>query len=215
MAAAEQADDPLTLASAAWVTGNVWRSTGREEEALRLALDAAMLLTPLLDGTDQAPRALWGAVQLHASITAGKLGREGEALRFLDQATAMTTRLPPGYTHPETLFGSANAELTGVSVHVELHKGSRAVDQANSVDPDAVPSRDRRARVWLDVARGYHQRKDNIATLHVLRRAATISAESMRCHPLARTLAAELAASNGGGLRKEAHDLASTLGLSV
>ena len=94
MECAQQADDPDTLAGAAWVLGNVWRSTGREEEAWGLVQDASSLLEPYLaDGSDQS-RALWGANQLHASITAARLGREGDALRCLDQAATMTSRLP-------------------------------------------------------------------------------------------------------------------------
>lgn len=215
MASAEQADDPETLAVAAWVVGNVWRSSGREDDALILAQDAANLLEPYLDGPDDSPRALWGAVRLHASITAGKLGREGDALRHLDQGAAMAERMPNGYAHPVTLFGSANAGLTGVSVQVELQHGGQAINQADVVNPDSVPSRDRRARVWLEVARGYKQRKDNTAALHVLQRATHVSAESMRCHPLARSLAGELVASGGHIVQREARGLATTLGLRV
>ncbi|WP_446226197.1 helix-turn-helix domain-containing protein [Nocardia sp. IBHARD005] len=48
MSAAEIADDPVTLASASWVLGNVWRSTGREDDAYHLASDAVALLEPRL-----------------------------------------------------------------------------------------------------------------------------------------------------------------------
>ncbi|WP_157186501.1 helix-turn-helix domain-containing protein, partial [Nocardia jiangxiensis] len=58
MGAAEVADDPVSLAAASWVLGNVWRSTGREEDAYRLAQDAVTLLEPRLDDSANA-RALW------------------------------------------------------------------------------------------------------------------------------------------------------------
>lgn len=215
MASAEQADDPATLALAAWVVGNVWRSTGREDDAYELATDAADLLAPQLDGDDDSPRALWGAVRLHAAITAGKLGREGDALRLLDDAGAMAARMPAGYAHPSTLFGVPNAALTGISVHVDLRHAGRAVSAAEMVDPDSIPSVDRRARLWLELARGYRQRKDNTAALHVLQRATATSAESMRCHPLARSLASELVTSGGRIVEREARVLAATLGLAV
>ncbi|EWC61903.1 putative transcriptional regulator [Actinokineospora spheciospongiae] len=215
MSAAEQADEPRALASAAWVVGNVWRSTGREDDALQLADDAAGLLASALDGDDDEPRALWGAVRAHGAITAAKMGREGDALRRLDDAADMSTRLPSGYAHPATLFGAANAALTGVSVQVELHKGGAAVTTAEAADPDKVPSLDRRARVWLDVARGYRQRKENTASLHVLQRATRISRESMTCHPLARTLAGELVTSGGSLIEREARALATDLGVAV
>lgn len=213
MASAEQADDPAALAGAAWVVGNVWRATGREEEAYRLVTDAAELLEPRLNG--DGVRALWGSCRLHAAITAARMGREGDALWNLDQADDMAERLPSGYTHPWTLFGRANAELTGVSVQVDLRKSGRAIDAAEQIDPDSVPSVDRRARLWLETARAYHQRKDYTATLHVLQRATKVSEESMRCHPLSRGIAGDLVASGGRMVQSEARGLARQLGLTV
>lgn len=214
MSSAEQADTPQALAVAAWVVGNVWRSTGRNDDALTLATDAAELLEPHLD-TDQDSRALWGAVRLHAAITAGKMGREGDALRYLDDGVGMAATMPKNYAHPSTLFGGPNAALSGVSVHVGLRKGGRAIDVADAVDPEGIPSKDRQARVWLEIACAYQQRKDNTAALHVLQRASSTSTESMTCHPLARTLAGELVTSGGRIIQREARALATTLGVSV
>lgn len=215
MDAAQQADDPETLAAAAWVLGNVWRATGREEDAYLLAQDAAELLEPRLGSGPDTSRALWGAVRLHSSITAARLGREGDALRALDDASSMASRLPSGYAHPWTLFGRPNSDLTGVSVHVDLRKGGSALEHASRVDPDEIPSLDRRARLWLETARAYAQRRDYTSTLHVLQKATAISEESMRCHPLSRGLAGELVTSGGRLIERESRALAGQLGLTV
>jgi transcriptional regulator with XRE-family HTH domain len=215
MDAAQQADDPETLAAAAWVLGNVWRATGREDDAYRLALDAARLLEPQLSSGPDSSRALWGAVQLHSAITAARLGREGDALHALDEASAMADRMPSGYAHPWTLFGRANSDLTGVSVHVDLRKGSSALDHVTRVDPDEIPSLDRRARLWLESARVYRMRNDWLSTLHLLQKATAVSEESMRCHPLSRGLAGELVTSGGRVIERESRALASRLGLTV
>jgi transcriptional regulator with XRE-family HTH domain len=215
MDAAEQADDPETLAAAAWVLGNVWRATDREEDALLLAQDAVRLLEPRLNDGPDSTRALWGACQLHASITAARLGREGDALRALDNAGGMATRLPDAYAHPWTLFGVANSDLTGVTVQVDLHKGAHALEYATRVDPDSIPSLDRRARLWLETARAYAQKRDYTSTLHVLQRATSISEESMRCHPISRGLAGELVTSGGRLIESESRALAGRLGITV
>jgi len=215
MDAAMQADDPETLAGAAWVLGNVWRATGREDDALELVTDAANLLEPYLNGDSVNTRALWGACQLHVSITAARLGREGDALFRLDQANDMAGRLPKAFAHSWTIFGQANTDLTGVTVHVDLHKGGRALDRVSQVDPDSIPSLDRRARLWLETARAYAQKKDYTSTLHVMQRATSISAESMRSHPLARGIAGELVTSGGRLVASEARGLAKVLGLAV
>lgn len=215
MDAAQQADDPETLATAAWVLGNVWRATGREEDAWLLMQDAAELLEPqLVDGPDSV-RATWGACQLHGSITAARLGREGDAMRSLDNADRMADQLPNGYAHPEVLFGRPNTDLTGVSVWVDLHRSGSALDHSHRVDPDGIPSIDRRARLWLEMARAYSQRKDHTSTLHVLQKAATVSEESMRCHPIARELAGELVTVGGRLIEREARSLAHRLGMTA
>ena len=214
MAAAEIADDPTTLASASWVLGNVWRSTGREEDAYRLAQDAVALLETRLDG-DQEAQAIWGACHLHGAITAARLGREGDALRGVDQAMGMARALPAGSAHPWTLFGVTNSELTSVSVMVELRKSGGALEAASIVDPDAVPSVDRRARLWLELSRAYGQQKDWLGALGSLRTAASVSEESMRCHPLSRNLAAELVTHGGKIVDREARALAARLGVTA
>lgn len=215
MSSAEQADDPAALAGAAWVVGNVWRATGREDDALRLVTDAAGLLEPQLTTGGDDVRALWGSCRLHASITAARLGREGDALRNLDEADDMADRLPTDYAHPWTLFGRANTNVTGVSVQVDMRKSGRAIDAAEQIDPDSVPSVDRRARLWLETARAYHQKRDHTATVHLLGRATATSEESMRCHPLARGIAGELVTSGGRMVQSEARGLAQRLGLTV
>lgn len=215
MHAAQQADDPLTLAGAAWVVGNVKRATSREEESVALVDEAADLLAPRLDGDDDRPRAMWGALRLHNAISLGRLGREGDALRAWDEGSAMADRMPAGYAHPWTLFGAANASAIGVSVHVDLHHGGRAIDQASELDPDAVPSRDRRTRLWLEVARSYHQRGDSMATLGVLQRATAVSTESVSCHPIGRGITGELVTSGGPMVSRDARALARTLGMTA
>ncbi|WP_194825695.1 helix-turn-helix transcriptional regulator [Nocardia sp. XZ_19_231] len=214
MSAAEIADDPVTLASASWVLGNVWRSTGREDDAYRLASDAVALLEPQLDD-DADARALWGACQLHGAITAARIGREGDALRGIDQAMGMARAMPTGSAHPWTLFGVANTEISAVSVQVELRKSGGALDAASLVDPDAVPSVDRRARLWLELARAYAQQRDWLGTLGALRTGTTVSEESMRSHPLARSLVADLVSHGGRITERESRALAGRLGVTA
>lgn len=214
MSAAEIADEPVTMAAASWVLGNVWRATGREEDAYKLALDAINLLEPHLDNNELA-RALWGSCQLHSAITAGKLGREGDALRAMDRADTMATAMPAGYAHPWTLFGRPNTDLTLVSVQVELRKGSDALDAAGHVDPEGVPSTDRKARLYLEGARAYGLGRDWNGALGMLERATSVSEESMRCHPLSRHLADEIVLNGGRLIERPARALAQRLGLAA
>jgi acetate---CoA ligase (ADP-forming) len=65
-----QADDPETLAAAAWVLGNVWRSTGRETDAwdLTQGMDEAVQLIELLVGSGVPAGPRLGVVTLSGAI---------------------------------------------------------------------------------------------------------------------------------------------------
>src|SRR5206468_215677 len=70
MAAAQIADEPLTLAGAAWTVGMMLRVSGRMDEALELVHQAADLLEPGLPDAPDDWRGMWGALQLHGALTA-------------------------------------------------------------------------------------------------------------------------------------------------
>jgi hypothetical protein len=79
MQAAQEANDPVAVAGAAWTVGMMLRGGGRTDEALDLVRSAARDLEPLLgNGSDEA-RAMFGALQLHAAVTLARIGRDGEA----------------------------------------------------------------------------------------------------------------------------------------
>ena len=112
MTAAQDADTPAALAGAAWTLGMVQRSAGDTDGALTLAREAADLLEPRLEDADDKMRALYGALQLHAATTAARAGREGDAWRHWDAASATAGRLPGRYHHPWTMFGARTSSCT-------------------------------------------------------------------------------------------------------
>ena len=147
MTAAQDADTPAALAGAAWTLGMVQRSAGDTDAALTLARDAAGLLEPRLEDADDEMRGLYGALQLHAATTAARAGREGDAWRHWDAASATAGRLPGGYYHPWTMFGAANVKLHAVSISADLSRSAEARNRAEEIDPEEIPSRERRGRL--------------------------------------------------------------------
>src|SRR5262249_45319141 len=171
MAAAQVADDPLALGGAAWTIGMMLRGGGRMDESLRLVHDAAQVLEPHLPDAPADWRGMWGALQLHAANTAARAGREGDAWAHWDRAETAVRRLPAGYSHPWTAFGAANADLHGVSLTVDLWKSRDSLRRAERIDPDTIPSRERRGRFFVEMARGHHAAGDKIAAARLLLRA--------------------------------------------
>jgi hypothetical protein len=114
VAAAHTADQPVSLAGAAWTLAIVQRSAGDLDGALELVNEAAGILEPRLEDGPTELRAMYGALRLHAATTSARDGREGNALRHLDEARATAERLPTGHHHPWTQFGTSNVALHGL-----------------------------------------------------------------------------------------------------
>ncbi|WP_067461997.1 helix-turn-helix domain-containing protein [Nocardia amamiensis] len=214
MLAAQEADVPVTLAGAAWTLGMVQRSAGDTDGALTLVRDAAALLEPRLADAEDDARGMYGALQLHAAITAAQAGREGDAWRHWDEADATARRLGRNYHHPWTMFGAANVKLHGVTIAADLSKASDARHRAEDIDPDEIPSRERRGRLGVEIARSYHQRRDYSAMLHWLEQAYQISADSVHYSPSARQMIADAVDRGGALISRRARSMAGSVGLS-
>nr|WP_275404830.1 helix-turn-helix transcriptional regulator [Streptomyces sp. SID10815] len=217
LSAAQDADQPAAIAAAAWNMGNILRETAYPEEALRVVTEAADLIRPHLDA-DSTPddwRGIYGALQLHAAVTAAREGRDGDAWRYWGKGDQVAKSLPAGYVHASTVFGRANVDFHAVSVATDLKKSAKALGLADDIDPDIMPSVERQARLWVEVARGHLQRGDRTAALHVMQKAHEIGAETVAYTPSARHVAADLWRSAPRAMRKEASALAEAVGVAT
>jgi hypothetical protein len=213
--AAQEADQPGALAGAAWTLGMVQRGAGDIDGALMLARDAVALLDPYLaDGPDDL-RGLSGALHLHAATTCARAGREGDAWRHWDAASTAAARLPDHYHHAWTMFGSSNVALHAVSLNADLSRSHDARSQAEQIDPDTIPSRERRGRLAVEIGRSYHQHRDYPLLVHWLEQAYATSADSVRYSPSARQMTADAVDHGGPLISRRARSLATSLGLPV
>ncbi len=215
MTAAQEADTPTALAGAAWTLGMVQRSMGDTDGALTLTRDAASLLEPRLEDSDDELRALYGALQLHAATTAARAGREGDAWRHWDAASATANRLADHYHHPWTMFGASNVKLHAVSIAADLSRSAEVRSRAEDIDPEEIPSRERRGRLGVEIARSYHHRRDYPAVLHWLEQAYQTSADSVRYSPTARQMTADAVDHGGALISRRARSLAGSIGLPL
>ncbi|MFJ7168453.1 helix-turn-helix domain-containing protein [Streptomyces globosus] len=215
LSAAQAADDPAQIAAAAWSLGNILRSTAHPEEAVAVVQDAASLLKPHLDGAPDDWHGVYGALQLHAAVTAARAGLAGSAWRYWDAGDRVAKALPAAYVHPSTMFGRANVDFHQISVATDLSASRQALALADQVDPEAMPSVERRARLWVEVARGHLSRGDRTAALHVMQIAHGTSSETVAYTPAARTAVLDLWRDAPRALRPEAGRLAEAVGVAV
>jgi tetratricopeptide (TPR) repeat protein len=213
MAAAQVADEPLALAGAAWTVGMLLRGAGRAEEALTLVDEAAELLEPRLSEAEDDWAGMWGALRLHAATTAARAGRDAQAWSYWDQAAEAARRLPAGYAHSWTMFSQANVDLTAVSLSVDLWKSREALRRAESIEPAAIPSRERRGRLYVEMARGYHAAGERIATTRLLLAACDEGVDAVRYSPAASAILDDLRASPPRSIRGDVQALTSKVGL--
>ncbi|MFJ2778510.1 helix-turn-helix domain-containing protein [Kitasatospora sp. NPDC087315] len=212
--AAEEADEPVMLAIAAWIVGNGLRDSGHADEALRLVTDAADSLRPMLENGPSLLRGTFGSLCLHAAVTSAKEGREGDAWRWWDEADR-TARQLADYAHPFTMFGAGNVAVHGVTLGVELRTPGAALRRLTDVQPEAIPSTERRSRLFVDAARSEYARREPAGALHYIRRAFDTSPEAVRYVPPARALVVELTRTASGPLRGEAVALAEAVGVAA
>ncbi|MGW3491618.1 helix-turn-helix domain-containing protein [Streptomyces sp. NPDC001054] len=213
--AAEQADDVLALAGAAWVTGNGLRAAGDTESARRVAADAAETLESSLEGGSDRLRGLYGSLCLHVALSAAQERREGDAWHWWDKADLAAAHLGPRYMHPWTAFGQGNVRVHGVSIAGDLGTHGAALQRMSEVDPETIGSVERRSRLYLDAARGERARRQVAAALTYLRLAVTTSPEAVRYTPVGRALAEDLTRTAPPALRRTAHEVAALVGVPL
>ncbi|MGV9754204.1 helix-turn-helix domain-containing protein [Streptomyces tricolor] len=214
LTAAQDADDPAAIAAAAWNMGNILRETAYHEEALRVVVEASGLIRSHLERAPDDWRGIYGALQLHAAVTYARDGAEGDALRCWEKGNEVAKSLPVSYVHPSTVFGRANVDFHEVSVHTDLKKAQKALGIADEIDPEIMPSTERKARLWVEVARGHLQRGDRTAALMVMQVAYETGAETVRFTPTARSVAADLWRKAPRALRPQAATLAELVGVN-
>lgn len=212
---AEQSDDPLALASAAWIVGNGLRVTSGGEEAMRIVTNAADTLRPQLEGGSSRLRGTFGALCLHAAVTAAQEGREGDAWRWHDEADRTAGALPAGYAHPWTMFGAGNVRVHAVTIGAELRTPGIALQQLGQADPATIPSAERRSRLYLDAAKAEYARRETPSALQYLRLAYDTSPEAVRYVPSGRALTSALRRETAGPLSHLAEQLAQDVGVGV
>jgi hypothetical protein len=209
--AAKLADDPVSLAIGAWSYGHVLRGLDADG-ALRIVSAAADELERHM--TDDADTAgLLGSLHLHCAVSAAHQGEDGAAWRFRDLAERISRRLPADYSHPVTAFGQANVAIHGVSIASLLRRTGEAVQRATRIDADSVPSRERRGRLFGEIAEGHMERREFADALRFLERAYRTSPEATPFSPLTRGVAVELVRSARGPVKDAATTLAEQMGI--
>ncbi|MER5638102.1 helix-turn-helix transcriptional regulator [Kitasatospora sp. NPDC002227] len=154
LTAARAGGDPLVLAEAQRMVSSSWRRQGSLARATDIVVVAAEEL--LADTTVPEPErlALRGDLYATAAYTAAKGGDRGYAHALIAEAADSAAAAGRASGLVDGVQGVA---LHEVSVHYELGDAGRAIEHARTVDPTALPTAERQARFFTDVARAFDQ----------------------------------------------------------
>jgi transcriptional regulator with XRE-family HTH domain len=211
MVAAEEADDPLAIAAAAWFYAVVYRSAGQVDRALATALEAAARLDPAA-GVEQ--RARWGMLHLSAALSESTAGNAGNAWRHWDRADQAATALGRGYYHPWLRFGRADVDANAVWIENRLFRPGQALRRADALDLSAQPGPGVRALRLLDIAEAHQLLNERAGVVHMIGRAHRVSAETVRYSLFARAALLDLS-ERRTSVRDDARELAAAIGIPV
>lgn len=191
MMAAERAGSPFLVAAGAFRLVFVFLSARHYDQAEETARTAADALWHLADNGTPDAMSLWGALTLQRAVIAARTGEARTAYGHLERARQMAARLGPGRNDYNTEFSPANVELFEIAVAVELGDAGRALQAAQAVDTAGL-SAERRARMLIDVARAYTQRRQVADAVTALHQAEQITPEQLGGHYLARQIVSDL-----------------------
>lgn len=187
MQAADQADDPLVLASAARAGIHALLAVGRFEDALDLGSTAASWLAPQMAVGDPAALSLYGMLHLRTAMAAARHQDRPTANELIGVATTAAEQLGKDANHWQTGFGPTNVELHRLSAALDLGDVSYVADRAADVRVDHLPT-ERRVSHWIELARALSLTARDDEALHHLRNAEGQAPELVRHNPVVREM---------------------------
>ncbi|MFF3665525.1 helix-turn-helix domain-containing protein [Microtetraspora malaysiensis] len=213
--AAQESDDPLALSCAVWFLGQAHRDAGDFEAARAINEQGMAAIQPHMDDPSLDLLAMWGALNFELAFTMARTGDSEDAWLYWQEAGRVADRLPADYYQPWTSFSRIIMGPHAVTIAVELSQGGESGRQAERTISTPIPSRPRRGRHLIEVARAHHLQRDHEAVLGTLELAQQAAPETIRYNGYARRMTLELVETGPAQLRPQARDLADKIALLI
>ncbi|MEV1331174.1 hypothetical protein AB0J20_16535 [Micromonospora costi] len=213
--AASISQDPVAMAASARIMTHALMSNGHSNQARQLAEDAAETLRrdTRLASTDAV--AVCGALLLRGAIAAARDDNRDSAQAMLDEASHAARRLGYDGNDRWTGFGATNVLLHRVNIALTLGDAGTAIALARKVPLDKIGLAERKASLFVDVARAYMQWGRYEHGLNALRSAYEVAPQEIRCRPAVQRIASDLAVLTRGHVRTTVIDFAQHAGIHV
>lgn len=191
MQAADTADDPLVLASAARSGTHALLATGRFGDALELGDAAARWLAPKVKEADPGALSLYGMLHLRSAVAAARHQDRSTTSELLGKAEHAAVSLGEDANYWQTGFGPTNVRLHQLSAGLDLGDIAFVVEQGGNVDASTMPV-ERQVTHLIDLARAMSLLARDEESLQVLlsaeRKSAPLVRHSATAREVVRTL---------------------------
>ncbi|MEV4975038.1 helix-turn-helix domain-containing protein [Streptomyces scopuliridis] len=158
LTAALSGADALTIAEAHRMVSSSWRRQGHYARATDVAVTAAQHLAADRTAAETQRLSVQGNLYATAAYTAAKQGDRHTAHTLIREAEHAAKRLGQDQSPSGTVFfGPSQVRLHQISISHLLGDAGQAIDHARHVNTELLPTAERRARYWIDVARSFDQ----------------------------------------------------------
>ena len=185
MHAADNADDPLVMASAARAGTHALLAVGRYDDALQLGETAMVWLRSRLTAQDPAALSLVGMLHLRMAVAAARRQDRGTTRDLLRQAVAAADALGEDANYWKTGFGPTNVALHRLSTALDLGDVQFVVDRGQRVSTEEMPA-ERQVSHQIDLARAMSYIASDDDALGVLLQAESAAPQLVRHNPAVR-----------------------------
>lgn len=191
MGAAQHCGDPILLAACVFRRTIVFQRARQLDLARRTAESARAALRPLLDQPEPRALIVYGALTLQSAIIAARTEDADRALEMLGRARKAASALGADREEYRVEFGPRAVVLHEVAVAVDLGDAGTAIRLAAKVDPASLTDF-HRARLLVDTARAWAQRRNPSRALALLLEAETLAPEYLYRQRVVRSTTADL-----------------------
>jgi transcriptional regulator with XRE-family HTH domain len=154
MKAADNADDPLVLASAARAGTHALLAVGRYDDAIQLDQTARDWLSRQLRDQNPAALSVQGMLDLRMATAASRRNDRATTNRLLASARLAAEQLGVDAIHWQTSFGPTNVALHELSAALDLGDISYVTERGPQIDSSPLPTV-RQVAHQIDLARAF------------------------------------------------------------
>ncbi|MDJ1136200.1 helix-turn-helix domain-containing protein [Streptomyces iconiensis] len=191
---AAQSGDPVMPSVASWMrVWDMW-ATADWDDALALSDQAIKGVQGGYDRGDQLAIRAWGSLQLRAAVSAARASRGAEAEDRIAHAKTAADRatehqLGRVYDRHSLTFSPGNVAIHAVSIALEMHQQSRALDIDRRTSRSLVASlpNSRQGHHHMELARAWLWDGARDKALAELETAEGLAPQLVRNHPIARS----------------------------